>query len=177
MIALAIGLAVLGVIELFHIAVTTALIRRVREGGSPPAVPDPGGPAIGEPGPRLERLREGAGDAGVLVGFFSAGCDSCGVEAPRFAAAVPELGKAGLRPVAVFGGPAGEDRDSLTQMLAPVGTRLLDGAAREAFRAFAIKATPAFFLIHPDGTVRGKGTSAAEALISSNRREPTETHA
>jgi AhpC/TSA family len=175
MIALVVGIAVLGVIELFHIAVTTALIRRVREGASAPAVPDPGGPGIGEPGPRLDRLRESAGDAGVLVGFFSAGCDSCAVEAPRFAAAIPELGKAGLRPVAVFGGPAGPDRDTLTQVLTPVGTRLFDGAAREAFRAFAIKATPAFFLIHADGTVRGKGTSAAEALISSNRREPAES--
>ena len=78
---------------------------------------------------------------------------------------------------AAVGGPAGNDRDTLTQLLAPVDTRLFDGAAREAFRAFAIKATPAFFLIHADGTVRGKGTSAAEALISSNRREPTENHA
>jgi hypothetical protein len=175
-IAVVFGLAVLGVIEVFHLAVTTALIRRVREGAAAvPTAPDPGGPAIGESGPRLDRLSAAAGaagDAAVLVGFFSAGCDSCATEAPRFAAALPQLDKAGVRSAAVVGGKAGADRDVLEQMVAPIGTRLLDEAAREAFRAFGVKATPAFFLIRADGTVGGKGTSAAQALISSNRSEP-----
>jgi hypothetical protein len=76
-----------------------------------------------------------------------------------------------VRPATVLAGAAGADRDAMATLLAPTGAPLLDQAAREAFRAFSIKATPAFLLVRPDGTVAGKGTSVDEAMSSAVPRE------
>ncbi|MBR7831837.1 redoxin domain-containing protein [Actinospica durhamensis] len=175
MIALVCGLVILGVIELFHLAVTASLVRRLREQG--PASPAPaeqiGGPEVGERTPAARTVPGVPEDTEVLFGFFSVGCPSCRTEAPRFANAVPALGDAGVHPIAVLAGPGGTERDEYAALLDRVGTPVLDDAARAAFRSFAVRGTPAFFLVRGDGTVLGKGASAAAALIASNaNREP-----
>ncbi len=173
MIAVVCGLAILGIVEIFHLAVTAALVRRIRALQTGTAVtPGVGGPAVGERGPKPASLPGVAEDTDILVGFFSSGCPACRTEAPRFAEAVPVLGKAGIRPVAVLNGVGGQERDSLAATLAPTGVPMLDEAARQAFRAFAINATPAFFLLRTDGTVAGKGVTIEQAVISAEPREP-----
>jgi thiol-disulfide isomerase/thioredoxin len=165
MIALACGLAVLGIIEIFHLAVTTALVRRLRAGQAGLAVePDVGGPKAGEQAPRPSSLPGVPEDTDILLGFFSSGCPACQVQAPRFAAMVPKLAEVGARAVAVLNGIAGPNRDALAAALAPAGEPLLDDQAREVFRSFGITATPAFFLLRPDGTVTRKGVTVAQAL-------------
>jgi hypothetical protein len=77
---------------------------------------------------------------------------------------VPKLAEVGARAVAVLNGIAGPNRDALAAALAPAGEPLLDDQAREVFRSFAITATPAFFLLRPDGTVTRKGVTVAQAL-------------
>ena len=172
MIAAVCGLAILGIIEIFHLAVTTALVRRIRVLQTGAALgPDAGGPAVGQRGPKPASLAGVPKETDILVGFFSSGCPPCRTEAPQFAELVPELGKAGVHPVAVLGGAAGAERDSLAATLAPAGAPLLDDAARQAFRAFDVNATPAFFLLRGDGMVAGKGVSVAEALLSAKPRE------
>jgi thiol-disulfide isomerase/thioredoxin len=173
MIAVACGLAILGIIEIFHLAVTTALVRRIRalQTGTA-AAPDVGGPAVGERGPKPASLPGVPEDTDILVGFFSPGCPACQAEAPYFAEAVSALGKARVRPVAVLNGAAGPERDSLAATLAPAGVPVLDEAARQAFRAFTINATPAFFLLRTDGEVAGKGVTFAQALITAEPKEP-----
>ena len=168
MIAVVCGLVILGVIEIFHLAVTTALVRRIRALQPGTAVaPGVGGPAVGERGPKPASLPGVPEDTDILVGFFSSGCPACRTEAPRFADAVPVLGKAGVRPVVVLNGVAGQERDSLAATLAPAGVPVLDDAARQAFRAFAINGTPAFFLLRADGKVAGKGVTTGHTLIAS----------
>jgi thiol-disulfide isomerase/thioredoxin len=178
MIAVTCGLVILGVIEIFHLAVTTALVRRIRalQTGTA-AAPDIGGPAVGERGPKPTSLPGVPEDSDILVGFFSSGCPHCRTEAPHFAGSVPALGKAGIRPVAVLNGAAGPDRDSLAATLAPTGTPVLDEAARQAFRAFAINATPAFYLLRADGTVAGKGLTTAQAATLAEPRDRATTGA
>ena len=171
MIAVVCGLAILGIIEIFHLAVTVALVRRIRAGQTGAALaPDVGGPAVGARGPKPASLAGVPKETDILVGFFSSGCPACVTEAPHFAEVVPELGKAGVHPVAVLGGAAGPERDALAATLAPTGVPVLDEAARQAFRAFAVTATPAFLLLRGDGMVAGKGVSAAQALLSSTPR-------
>lgn len=172
MIAVVCGLVVLGVIEIFHLAVTTALVRRIRalQTGTAGA-PDIGGPAVGERGPKPASLPGVPEDTDVLVGFFSPGCPHCRTEAPHFAGSVPALGMAGIRSLAVLNGAAGPDRDSLAAALAPAGAPVLDEAARQAFRAFSINATPAFYLLRADGTVAGKGLTTAQAAIPAQPHE------
>ena len=173
MIAVVCGLVILGVIEIFHLAVTTALVRRIRvlQTGTT-AAPNIGGPEVGERGPKPTSLPGVPEGTDILLGFFSPGCPACRAEAPRFAEAVPELGKGGVRPVAVLNGAAGPDRDSLAAALAPAGVPVLDEAARQAFRAFAINGTPAFLLLRTDGTVAGKGVTIEQAVIAAEPREP-----
>lgn len=173
MIAVVCGVAVLGVIELFHLAVTTSLVRRLREvqSANPAATPELGGPEIGEQGPEPASLPGLPADAEVLLGFFSSNCPSCRTEAPRFASSLRALMQEGVRPASVLAGTAGPDRDAMAALLEPAGAPLLDQAAREAFRSFSIKATPAFFLLRPDGTVAGKGMSVDEAMVSAGPRE------
>jgi thiol-disulfide isomerase/thioredoxin len=170
MIAVVCGLVILGVIEIFHLAVTTALVRRIRalQTGTV-AEPNIGGPAVGDRGPKPTSLPGVPEGTDILVGFFSSGCPACRTEAPHFAGSVPALGKAGIRPLAVLNGAAGPDRDSLAATLASVGVPVLDEAARQAFRAFAINATPAFYLLRADGTVAGKGLTTAQAAIPAER--------
>ena len=173
MIAVVCGMAVLGVIELFHLAVTTALVRRLRELREAAAAPAPelGGPEIGERGPEPAGLPGLPAETDVLLGFFSADCPSCRIEAPRFAGTLPALTRVGVRPAAVLAGMSGPDRDAMAALLEPAGAPLLGQAAREAFRAFSIKATPVFLLLRPDGTVAGKGMSVDEAMVSVEPRE------
>ena len=172
MIAAVCGLAILGIIEIFHLAVTTALVRRIRVLQTGTAIePDVGGPAVGERGPKPTSVADVPKETDILVGFFSSGCPACRTEAPHFAEIVPELGKAGVHPVAVLNGAAGPERDSLAAALAPTGVPVLDEAARQAFHAFAVNATPAFFLLRGDGMVAGKGVSVAQALLSAKPRE------
>jgi thiol-disulfide isomerase/thioredoxin len=172
MIAAVCGLAILGIIEIFHLAVTTALVRRIKVLQTGTALgPDVGGPAVGKIGPKPVSLAGVPKETDILVGFFSSGCPACVTEAPHFAEVVPELGKDGVHPVAVLGGAAGPERDSLAATLAPAGVPMLDDAARQAFRAFAVNATPAFFLLRGDGMMAGKGMSAAQALLSAKPRE------
>jgi len=175
MIAVVCGVAVLGVIELFHLAVTTVLVRRLREVQNATAAPAPqvGGPEIGQQGPEPRSVPGLPADSDVLLGFFSSGCPSCRIEAPRFAGTLPALARDGVRAATVLAGGAGADRDALAALLEPTGVPLLDQTAREAFRAFSIKATPAFLLVRPDGTVAGKGTSVDEAMASATARETT----
>ena len=99
MIAVVCGLAILGIIEIFHLAVTTALVRRIRALQTGTAVaPGVGGPAVGERGPKPASLPGVPEDTDILVGFFSSGCPACRTEAPRFAEAVPVLRNAiGIR--------------------------------------------------------------------------------
>ena len=172
MIAVVCGLVILGVIEIFHLAVTTALVRRIRtvQAGTT-ALPTIGGPEVGQRGPKPTSLPGVPEGTDILVGFFSPGCPACRAEAPRFAEVVPELGKGGVHPVVVLNGAAGPDRDSLAAALAPAGAPVLDEAARQAFRAFAINGTPAFFLLRADGKVAGKGVTTGHTLIAS---EPPE---
>jgi thiol-disulfide isomerase/thioredoxin len=148
------------------------LVRRIKvlQTGTAPG-PDVGGPAVGKIGPKPVSLAGVPKETDILVGFFSSGCPACVTEAPHFAEVVPELGKAGVHPVAVLGGAAGPERDSLAATLAPAGVPMVDDAARLAFRAFAVNATPAFFLLRGDGMVAGKGVSAAQALLSAKPRE------
>jgi thiol-disulfide isomerase/thioredoxin len=179
MIAVVCGLVILGVIEIFHLAVTTALVRRIRavQTGTIAAGSNIGGPEVGQRGPKPASLPGVPEGTDILVGFFSPGCPACRDEAPRFAEAVPELGKGGVRPVVVLNGAAGPDRDSLAAALAPAGVPVLDEAARQAFRAFAINGTPAFFLLRADGKVAGKGVTTGHTLIASEPPERAKARA
>ncbi|MEU0934635.1 hypothetical protein [Embleya sp. NPDC005971] len=113
-------------------------------------------------------------DVGGLVGFFSAGCEPCHVQAPRFAERARSLGRE--RTLAVI---AGDDAELLA-LLTPVARVIVeeyDGVVQAAFRNAW---TPAMYLLGADRRVLAAGlkmTDLPAVGASENSHRPSEAHA
>jgi peroxiredoxin len=175
---LSVAVVVLAVLVLLDLALTAAVIRRLRVPGEHPSVPDAGGLSVGAEVPAFEVA---ADDGGLitaeafsgrrsLVAFYSSGCKGCHEQAPGFAVQAGKLAAEGVQvlPVLMTNGSGQDDGelDSLRELLAGTGRLVVDGEGALA-RAFAVQATPSYFTVGPDGRVTGKGLRLAESLEGS----------
>ncbi|MFI0944307.1 TlpA family protein disulfide reductase [Streptomyces sp. NPDC021020] len=181
MAVLSAAVVVLAVIVLLNLAVTAAVIRRLRRqpaataAGGAVTLPDPGGPARGEPIPDFAaatvdgREVTRAGLAGrTVIGFFSTSCSSCAREAPVFADAAATLAADGVGALAVVQRKRGDDATELAQVLAPTGAVVLEGAPGPLLRAFRVNVTPFYVLSGATGATEGSGEDLAAALASTH---------
>jgi peroxiredoxin len=168
-----VSLAVLGVLDL---ALTVAVIRRLRVLGERSFVPGAGGLPVGT---RVPGFKVAAADGGSLtpeefsgrrtvVAFYSTGCAGCQEQAPEFAVAAAKLTADGVQvlPVLLSGGASEANRDQagMRDLLAKAGRLVVDSEGALA-RVFVVGATPYYFAIGPDGRVSGKGLTLTESLI------------
>lgn len=184
------AMVVLTAIVLLNLAVTVAVIRRLRElpasgaasgggsasgGGAAGPLPDPGGPARGERIPDFAAttvegvsVDRAALTGRTVIGFFSTSCSSCALEAPAFADAVVELAAEGIGALAVVQRKRGDDAAGLAQVLAPTGAVVVEGAPGPLLRAFRVNTTPFYVLAGADGIAEGKGEDLAAAVASTH---------
>lgn len=164
---LAAAVVVLGVVCLLNLLLTVGIVRRLRS--------QTGAPDLFELGPGSAPGMFAAvtttGDpvshdtlAGV-VGFFSAGCDSCHELLPSFTARARELGRDNV--LAVVGG----GDEELVRALAPVArviTAEPDGGP--VARAFRNTWTPALYLVGEDHRVIATGARVEELPVPARAR-------
>ena len=186
MYVLSVAVVVLAVLVLLDLALTAAVIRRLRVLGERPSVPgfDVGGPPVGAEVPAFEvtavdggsLTREVFSGRRSLVAFYSTNCQGCQAQAPEFAVEAGKLAAEGVQvlPVLMVKGSDQDEpgRDGLRELLAGTGRLVVDGEGALA-SAFAIHATPSYFAIGPDGRVTGKGLRVAETLAESLEGSPS----
>lgn len=169
MVYLSAAVAVISVVLLAHLALTLALVRRIRElsqrpghqahpvrAGLPAGATVPDFTAATMTGETWSRARM-AGSRG-LVGFFAAGCDPCHRQLPQFAelaAAIP--GGAGQVLAVVTG--EGESAVELVRGLDGVAAIVREPKEGDLCKAFAVRGFPTYYLIGGDGQVEGAGNS------------------
>jgi peroxiredoxin len=177
---LSVAVVVLAVLVLLDLALTAAVIRRLRGLEQQRAfVPDAGGLPVGDEVPAFEVT---AVDGGSLTGevfsgrrslvaFFATNCEGCHKHAPQFAVEAGKLAADGFQVLPVLtpdgAGPGGAGQEGgLRELLAGAG-RLVVDAQGALPRAFGVPATPSYFAVGPDGRITGKGLSLAECLAGS----------
>ena len=176
MYVLSLAVVVLAVLVLLDLSLTAAVIRRLRVLGEQPPLPDAGGLPVGAEVPAFEVTtadggvvtREAFSGRRTLVAFYSTGCRGCREQAPGFVAEAGKLAAEGIEvlPVLMANGH-GQDEDEqegkLRELLAGTGRLVVDDQGALP-RAFAVQATPSYFVVGPDGRVTGKGLRLAESL-------------
>ncbi|MFI6586829.1 peroxiredoxin family protein [Embleya sp. NPDC050493] len=155
---LVVAVVLVGLVTVLNLVLVLGVLRRLR--GQQPQTPHSAGPPMElRPGMRpgvftattTTGEQVGDHDAGGLVGFFSAGCEPCHVQAPRFAERARALGRE--RTLAVI---AGDDAELLA-LLTPVARVVVeeyDGVVQAAFRNAW---TPAMYLLGEDRRVVAAG--------------------
>jgi len=175
---LSVAVVVLAVLVLLDLALTAAVIRRLRVLDERTSVPDFGGLPVGVEVPAFEVTAvDGGSFTGEvfsgrrsLVAFYSTNCTGCHQQAPDFAVEAGRLAAEGVQvlPVLTPDGQGDAEREGrLRELLAGAGRLVVDGEGALP-RAFAVRATPSYFAVGPDGRVTGKGLSLAECLAGSS---------
>ncbi|WP_405897608.1 hypothetical protein OG242_08785 [Streptomyces sp. NBC_00727] len=154
------AVVVLGLLCLLNLAVSTAVIRRLRLLGVR-MDPAPGaGPAIGGPVPAFDVVADDGTSLDpdflrgrhTLVAFLSTTCSACVADAPKLALRAAELDASGTRVLVVLLDD-GEDARGLRRLLSPVGTLLTGENALAFMTAWRVEATPTYWLTGEDGTL------------------------
>jgi hypothetical protein len=149
---LAAAVIVLTVLVVIDLALTTAVIRRLRvfEVNAAAARPEVIEIAIGAEVPDFGRR--------TLLGFYSTTCAPCAAEAPELVRRGPRLAGDGITVVPVLMVPPGTDPAALAGVLAGAGAVLTEPPGGPVATAFGAQATPSYVLVDPDGRVAAKGT-------------------
>lgn len=158
-----VSVAVLAVLVLVDLALTGAVIRRLRllEKG---VEPDIGGPEIGAEAPRFSTTTEDGRafdrtdlNAPTVIGFFSTDCGVCTTEVTRFAEFTASRTDDDLRVVAVV--QAGfKPSEPMIDALRPVPVVVVEKAGDPGvYAAFDVLATPSYYVLDGTGSVLAKG--------------------
>jgi hypothetical protein len=170
---LAVGLALLTVVSLFHLLVTFGLIRRLRSApapATPPAPPEPPGtvmPAVGErPGDFAatttddEPVSAATLHGRTLVGFFTATCPACRDRIPEFVDYATTVIADRNQVLAVVVGE-GTDADDLGQTLTEYARVVREASPGELVKAFGVRGYPSLGLLD-DGVMVVSGFGFTE---------------
>lgn len=169
MMVLTTAVVVLGILCVLNLAVSAAVIRRLRHLPGRDTPPPTGGLPPGSAVPEFA-LRSEHGDPldleslrgrHTLIAFLSTTCSTCVAQAPGLAARRTELTDAGTDVITVLlnNGP---DARGLRTLLSSAGTLLTDADALSLTQAFRIEATPTYCLIGPDATVTASFADLAD---------------
>jgi hypothetical protein len=169
------AVVVLAAITVLNLAVTLAVVRRLREmPAAAPANPGAvGGPAPGEVAPEFSAVTvDGTGIEGpalrrrtTLVGFFNTSCESCGEAAPDFAAAAADLNRAGMAALAIVEIVDGDDPTEFTARLGPDATVVVEPGPGDVLKRYLPKGTPAFYLVNAEGVVISRAFSVGACMM------------
>ncbi|MFJ7630083.1 TlpA family protein disulfide reductase [Streptomyces sp. NPDC097595] len=154
------AVVVLGLLCLLNLAVSTAVIRRLRLLGVR-MNPVPGaGPAIGDLVPAFDVVAEDGTALNpdflhgrhTLIAFLSTTCSACVAHAPELALRAAGLGASGTQVLMVLLDD-GADARGLRKLLSPAGTLLTGENALAFMTACQVEATPTYWLTGEDGTL------------------------
>jgi hypothetical protein len=169
---------VLTAMVMLNLAVTVAVIRRLRElAGQPGESVNHAGP---EPGSRLPDFAAEALDgtpvrSADLVGkrtvlaFFSTSCSACRAKAPDYAARAASLEDSGDVVITILQTAPGDNPAAMIAALERAGTLIVQPFPAPLMRTFMVRATPFFYLTDQAGRVASKGISMDAALAPAVR--------
>ncbi|MGC4836034.1 TlpA disulfide reductase family protein [Micromonospora vinacea] len=173
MLFLSTAVGILAALVLVDLALSAAVIRRLRETeakliemNSPPA----SGLSVGATLPEFvspDGQVSSADLAGspTLIGFFSAGCRHCPTQAEKLADRAEEFGGTGVRVVSFL--TVGEGMtDELGPTLRKAGLLVMDDSPSAVMAAFQVQGTPSFVLFGADGRLAARGHDLGEVLGS-----------
>ncbi|MFI6780636.1 TlpA family protein disulfide reductase [Micromonospora sp. NPDC050276] len=173
MLFLSTAVAILAALVLVDLALSAAVIRRLRETEakivemtSPPA----SGLSVGAPLPEFVSPDGQVSSADLtgspaLIGFFSAGCRHCPAQAEKLADRAEEFGGAGVRVISFL--TVGEGMtDELGPTLRKAGLLVMDDSPSAVMAAFQVQGTPSFVLFGADGRLAARGHDLSEVLGS-----------
>jgi thiol-disulfide isomerase/thioredoxin len=169
------AVVVLAAIVVLNLALTLAVIRRLRvmsAASADPVTSGPGGPAVGTiapaftaRGPHGSVVNGPALDARTtLLGFFTTSCDACAEVAPTFARHARELGRGGATALAVIEVVGADDPTEMIRMLGSDATVVTEIGPGPVLGEFQPRGTPSFYLIDRDGTVMSSSYSVVGCL-------------
>lgn len=164
MVVLTAAVIVVGVLCVLNLAVSGAVIRRLRAAPAPGGGVPSHGLAPGSAVPEVD-LRDARGEPvtgeslrghPTLVAFFATTCPECARHAPELTARAAALGAAGVHLLSALV-DTGADREGLRPLLSSTGRLLVGEDAAELARRFRSDLTPAYFLVGADGRVVASG--------------------
>ena len=170
MVYLSTAVAVIGVALLANLALTLALARRLRGLAERQAHPAHhqarAGLPVGAPVPDFtattvtgeSRSRAGLAGSRGLIGFFSAGCEGCHKQLPRFAELAATIPGGASQVIAVVTGD-GDGAAELVRGLGEVAAIVRQPEEGGLCQALAVSDFPTFYLISGDGQVEGAGNA------------------
>ncbi|MEU0569600.1 hypothetical protein ABZ297_30070 [Nonomuraea sp. NPDC005983] len=162
------AVVIIGLLCVFNLLLTLALIRRMRQTGAGTA-PSAGPPmALSAGSPVGEFTAETVNGETIshdtvtgLVGFFSAGCEPCHKLLPRFAEHARTLGRENVLAVV-----AGDDPEAVTA-LEPVARVIVEDYDGPVAGAFQNTWTPALYLLGSDHRVVAAGGRLEDLSVAS----------
>jgi peroxiredoxin len=172
---LSVAVVALTAFVVLNLALTAAVIRRLRVLNERLSPPDPGGLPIGTEVPGFEVTAADGGSLTpavftgheTLIAFYSNSCSGCKKEAPEFAATAARFATRDVQVLSVLTSSDLDEEDldqrALRDLLAESSRLVVDDEGAIA-RAFAVIATPSYFTVGADGRVSGKGLSLADSL-------------
>ncbi|MEU0550770.1 TlpA disulfide reductase family protein [Micromonospora sp. NPDC005979] len=173
MVFLSTAVAILAALVLADLALTAAVVRRLRETemklidmNSPPASGLPLGAAIPEftaPGGQISRA-DLVGSP-TLIGFFSAGCRHCPGQAAKLADRAEEIASGGVRVISFLTAPE-ESTEDLGPTLRKAGLLVMDDTPSAVMAAFQVQGTPTFVMFGADGRLAARSHDLGEVLSS-----------
>ncbi|WP_157759497.1 redoxin domain-containing protein [Cellulosimicrobium cellulans] len=167
------AVVVLTVLVLLNLALTGAVIRRLRADAGPSADGSPrplvdlavgaSVPAFDATGTEGETLTTADLDGGrTLLAFSSTTCAACVEHAPALAAAADGLAAAGVAVVPVLLGDA--DPQGLAPVLGAAGPLVREPHGGPVSAAFGVRGTPSYVLVGPDARVLAAGGVLADVV-------------
>jgi len=167
MVYLGAAVAVIGVVLLANLALTLALVRRVRVLSERPAMlPGRPGLPIGSPVPDFTattvsgetKSRSEMTGSRSLFGFFDAGCISCHRQLPEFANLAGTISGGAGQVLAVVTG-SDERAAEFVSELDGVAAVVREPQEDALCTAFRVKGFPSFYLVNGTGSVEASGTA------------------
>jgi thiol-disulfide isomerase/thioredoxin len=169
------AVVLLAVIVVLNLAVTVAVLGRLRTRTWGHTGPRPDGPGGLARGAALPAFAAPAVDGTIvgpdtfagrrtLVGLFATSCPGCADAAPAFAAWAARLADADVATVAVLATGPGEDGGELVGILTKVGTLVVERRPGAVMDAFGAQITPSYFLVDATGRIERKGLTWEECL-------------
>ncbi|MFD1933454.1 MULTISPECIES: TlpA family protein disulfide reductase [Nonomuraea] len=163
------AVVIIGLLCVFNLLLTLALIRRTRHTGVG-AAPAAGPPIALRPGAPVGEFAAETVDGETvshdtvtgLVGFFSAGCEPCHKLLPRFAEHARTLGRENVLAVV-----AGDDPEAVSA-LEPVARVIVEDYDGPVAGAFQNTWTPALYLLGSDHRVVAAGGRLEDLSIASS---------
>lgn len=104
------------------------------------------------------------GDEEVLVGFLSAGCESCRWDLPKLTTVLADVASRGPRPVVVLAGDPAR-RDEMRGDLAAVARLIEDDEASTLTKLFGVRGFPSLLRV-ADGIVVRAGHTIGELALT-----------